>query len=150
MNQTDFIEILLVEDSADDAELAVRALKESAISNEIHVVVDGAQALDFLFCEGAYVHRNIQEPPKVVLLDVKLPKIDGLEVLARLRADPRTRLLPVVLLTSSQEQADIIEGYKLGANAYIVKPIDFQQFTSAIQQIGYFWAVLNQAPPLER
>lgn len=146
MSRTDYVEILLVEDNADEAELAVLALKESAVVNHVHTVSDGVGALEFLFCEGAYAHRSIHEPPKVVLLDMKLPKLDGLEVLARLRADPRTRLLPVVLLTSSQEQSDVLKGYNLGANAYIVKPIDFQQFRTVIKQLGLFWVVLNQAP----
>lgn len=146
MKSSSYIEILLVEDSPDDAELAVRALREDNIANEIHVVVDGKEALDFLFCEGEYAHRAGRELPKVVLLDMKLPKLDGLQVLERLRADPRTALLPVVLLTSSQEQSDIVNGYKLRANAYIVKPIDFLQFKNAIQRIGYFWVILNHGP----
>jgi len=148
MNRSGRIQILLVEDNPDDAELAIRALSEAGIANDIHVADDGAKALDFLFCEGAYSDRNPMEPPQVVLLDIKLPKIDGVEVLARIRADPRTRLLPVVLLTSSQEQSDIAKSYERGANAYIVKPIDFKQFSEAIKNIGYFWLVLNHPPPV--
>lgn len=139
--------ILLVEDNADDEELTLRALKKNNISNKVKVVRDGAEALDFLFCAGAYAERDPHEVPQVVLLDLKLPKVDGLEVLRRLRADERTRLQPVVILTSSKEEQDLIEGYKQGANSYIRKPVDFNQFMEAVRQLGLYWLVLNEAPP---
>ena len=138
--------ILLVEDNPDDIELTQRAFRKSRVANRIVVVQDGAEALDYLFCEGAYADRNIHESPSVILLDLKLPKVDGLEVLRRLRADPRTRLLPVVILTSSREQQDLIDGYALGANSYIVKPVDFDKFTEAVEQLELYWLLLNETP----
>jgi two-component system response regulator len=141
------IEILLVEDNPSDVALALHAFKKSNLTNRIHVVRDGAEALDFIFRTGQYEDRA-NGTPKVVLLDLKLPKIDGLEVLHRLRADPRTRALPVVVLTSSREERDIVESYALGVNSYIVKPVDFEQFTETVRQLGFYWALLNQ-PPLD-
>jgi two-component system response regulator len=138
--------LLLVEDNPDDEALTLRALKQNKISNEVVVARDGAEALDFLFCTGAYVNRDRHVVPEVVLLDLKLPKIDGLEVLRRLRADERTRLLPVVILTSSGEEQDLVTGYRLGANSYIRKPVDFDQFVEAVRNLGLYWLVLNQTP----
>jgi two-component system response regulator len=139
--------ILLVEDNPDDEALTLRALKKNNIGNAVVVVRDGAEALDFLFCTGAYVNREPHEMPQVTLLDLKLPKVDGLEVLRRLRADERTRLLPIVILTSSNEEHDLIDGYKNGANSYIRKPVDFNQFVEAVRQLGLYWLVLNEVPP---
>lgn len=139
--------ILLVEDNADDETLAIRALKKNNILNDVVVARDGAEALDYLFGTGAYVGRDLAAPPEVVLLDLKLPKISGLEVLKRIREDARTRMQPVVILTSSSEEQDLAAGYGLGANSYIRKPVDFSQFTEAVRQIGLYWLVLNEAPP---
>jgi two-component system response regulator len=141
------VEILLVEDSAEDAELTIRALRRHKIANEICVVEDGAEALDFLFCRGSYQGRAFVHPPKLVLLDLKLPKLSGIEVLRAIRADERTRAIPVVVLTSSKEERDLIDGYKLGVNAYAQKPVDFEQFSATVGQIGMFWMLVNQAPP---
>ena len=143
---TSSIEILLVEDNPNDEELTLYALKKNNISNHIQVVRDGAEALEYLFCTGVYAHRQINDPPKVVLLDLKLPKVDGLEVLERIKADDRTRTIPVVMLTSSQEERDIVESYQLGVNSYIVKPVDFEQFIEAVRQLGLYWMLLNQTP----
>ena len=142
----DPIEILLVEDNPNDEELTLYALKKNNITNQIQVVRDGAEALEYLFCTGAYAHRRINEPPKVVLLDLKLPKVDGLEVLEQVKTDPRTRAIPVVVLTSSQEERDIVESYQLGVNSYIVKPVDFEQFIEAVRQLGMYWMLLNISP----
>ena len=139
--------ILLVEDNQDDEALTLRVLKKNNIGNNVFVVRDGAEALDFLFCTGAYSDRDPREMPQMILLDLKLPKIDGLEVLRRLRADERTRKLPIVILTSSNEEQDLIEGYKNGANSYVRKPVDFEQFVEAVRQLGLYWLVLNEAPP---
>ena len=138
--------ILLVEDNADDEELTLRALRKHNISNEIVVARDGVEALDFLFGTGAHASRDATYLPELVLLDLKLPKLDGLEVLKRVRADPRTRLLPIVILTSSKEQQDIINGYGFGANSYVRKPVDFEQFLDGVKQLGLYWLVLNQGP----
>jgi two-component system response regulator len=138
--------ILLVEDNPDDEILTIRALKKNNILNEVVVARDGAEALDFLFGTGQYADRDIKETPQVVLLDLKLPKLDGLEVLRRLRKDERTKLLPIVVLTSSTEEQDMIESYSLGANSYILKPVDFNQFAEAIRQLGLYWLVLNETP----
>lgn len=139
--------ILLVEDSPDDVDLAIRALKKNNILNEVVVAGDGAEALDYLFGTGKYEGRDMSIMPEVILLDLKLPKIDGLQVLKHLRADERTRLLPVVILTSSREEQDVINGYKFGANSYIRKPVDFNRFTEAVRQLGMYWLVLNELPP---
>ena len=139
--------ILLVEDNPDHELLTLRALRKANIANEVVVARDGAEAIEFLFGEGAYEGRDTSEAPQVILLDLKLPKVDGLEVLRRLRDDPRTHLTPVVILTSSDEEADMITGYRLGANSYIRKPVDFLEFVEATRQLGLYWLVLNQAPP---
>jgi two-component system response regulator len=139
--------ILLVEDNPDDEALTLRALRKNNIANDVTVVRDGIEALEFLFCTGTYADRDPHEMPQVILLDLKLPKVDGLEVLRRIRADERTQLLPVVILTSSKEDRDRLKGYKLGANSYIRKPVDFNQFVDAIHQLGLYWLVLNEAPP---
>ncbi len=139
--------VLLVEDSEADVQLTKLAFKKSGLANEMVVARDGVEALDYLFGTGAYEGRDISERPIVVLLDLKLPKIDGLEVLRRVRADPRTRLQPVVILTSSREERDMIEGYSLGANSYVHKPVDFDEFTNAVHQLGLYWMIVNDAPP---
>jgi CheY-like chemotaxis protein len=139
--------ILLVEDNPDDEALTLRAFKKNNILNEVVVARDGAEALDFLFGTGKYAGRDLSEMPTVILLDLKLPKVDGLGVLQRLRADERTRLLPVVILTSSKEEKDMVNGYKLGANSYVRKPVDFAQFMEAVKQLGLYWLVLNEPPP---
>jgi two-component system response regulator len=138
--------ILLVEDNLDDEALTRRALKKNNISNEVVVARDGAEALDYLFGTGKYEGRDLSDMPQLVLLDLKLPKVDGLEVLRRMRADERTRLLPVVILTSSREQQDLVDGYGYGANSYIRKPVDFGQFVEAVRQLGLYWLVLNETP----
>jgi CheY-like chemotaxis protein len=138
--------ILLVEDNADDEALTLRALKKSKVANKIEVVRDGAEALDFLFCKGSYSGRDPSDLPQVILLDLKLPKVDGLEVLRRIRADDRTHMLPVVILTSSREEQDLVNAYSSGANSYVRKPVDFSQFVDAIGQLGLYWLVLNEVP----
>jgi two-component system response regulator len=142
------IEILLAEDNPSDERLTLHALNRYNLTNKIHVVRDGAEALDFIFCTGAYAQRDITQPPKVILLDLKLPLVNGLEVLQRMKADPRTRLIPVVILTSSREERDIVDSYQLGVNSYITKPVDFEQFTEAVRTLGMYWVLLNQAPIL--
>ncbi len=142
--------ILLVEDNPDDVELTLRALKQYNIKNEIAVVRDGEEALDFLFASGAYADRDARAMPAVVILDLKLPKVDGLEVLQRMRADERTKLVPVVILTSSKEEGDMVNGYKLGANSYVRKPVDFTEFVEAARQLGLYWLVVNEPPPQTR
>ena len=139
--------ILLVEDNDDDVQLTLRALRLHHIANSVKVVQDGAEALDFLFCRGAYADRSPDELPQLVLLDLKLPKVPGLEVLKRLRAEPRTRRLPVVILTSSNVESDLAASYDLGANSYIRKPVDFTQFMEAVEHLGLYWLVLNEVPP---
>lgn len=138
--------ILLVEDNPDDEALTLRALRKHNIVNDVDVARDGAEALDYMFCTGKWSDRDQRLAPQVVLLDLKLPKIDGLEVLRRIRADPRTRLQPVVILTSSNEERDRVEGYGLGANSYIRKPVDFDEFVDAVKQLGLYWLVLNEPP----
>jgi CheY-like chemotaxis protein len=137
----------LVEDNPDDVELTLRALRKHHVSNEIAVERDGADALDYLFGTGAYAGRDLSLMPAVIILDLKLPKVDGLEVLRRLRADERTRLLPVVIVTSSKEEQDLVSSYKLGASSYVRKPVDFVQFSEAVRQLGIYWLLLNEPPP---
>jgi len=139
--------ILLVEDNPDDVELTLRSLKKHNIVNDVVVAHDGVEALDYLFGTGAHTGRDTSAKPAVILLDLKLPKIDGLEVLRRLRADERTKLLPVVILTSSKEENDLINGYKLGANSYVRKPVDFVQFSEAVQKLKLYWLILNEPLP---
>jgi two-component system, response regulator len=140
------LEVLLVEDNPNDAELTLHALKRSKLGNPIVHVKDGKEALDFIFCRGAFAERRIEEKPKVILLDLKLPKVDGMEVLRQVRADKRTHDIPVVVLTSSREERDIVESYQLGVNSYVVKPVDFQKFTEAVERLGLYWLLLNQPP----
>lgn len=142
----DIVEVLLVEDNPADAELTLRALDKNHLANSVRVVADGAEALDFLFCTGSYSNRSQHGGPKVILLDLKLPKVDGIEVLRRIKADPVTQSIPVVVLTSSQEEADLTETYRLGVNSYIVKPLVFEQFTEAVRQLGLYWLLLNKVP----
>jgi two-component system response regulator len=137
--------VLLVEDNDDDIQLTKRAFNKHHIANELHVMTDGQQAVDFLFAAGQYAQRDPEDLPHVVLLDLKLPRLDGLEVLRRIRENPRTRYLPVVVLTSSNEERDLVESYRLGANSYVRKPVDFEQFAVAAQQLGLYWMVLNIA-----
>ncbi|HEY0465383.1 MAG TPA: response regulator [Polyangiaceae bacterium] len=145
----EIVEILLVEDNPEDLQLTLRALTKAHVSNRIEVARDGAEALEFLFCEGSHAARKPGGGPKVVLLDLKLPKIDGLEVLKRLKADERTKTIPVVMLTSSREQSDLVESYRLGVNSYIVKPVNFERFAQAVQDLGLYWVLLNQSPPID-
>jgi len=140
------VEILLVEDNPHDVKLALYAFKTHNLANRVHVVRDGAEALEFMFCTGRYVARNIANAPRVVLLDLKLPLVDGIEVLRQIRGDDRTKTLPIVVLTSSREECDLVESYKLGVNSFIVKPVDFDQFTEVVRQLGYYWLLLNQLP----
>ena len=142
--------ILLIEDNPDDVALTLRALRTHRVANEVVVVEDGVEALEYLLGEGKYAGRDLRDQPAVVLLDLKLPKVDGLEVLRRLRADDRTRLLPVVVLTSSKEEQDLVAGYSLGANSYVRKPVDFEQFVEAVRQLGLYWLLLNEPPPAPR
>ena len=142
--------ILLVEDNPDDEALTLRALKKNNILNEVVVARDGAEALDFLFGTGKYSDRDMGIMPQLILLDLKLPKVDGLEVLRRIRAEERTILLPIVILTSSKEEQDLVNGYRLGANSYIRKPVDFDQFREAVRQLKLYWLVLNEPPPNKR
>jgi CheY-like chemotaxis protein len=141
--------ILLVEDNPDDVDLTLRALKKFNIQNEVVVVRDGAEALDYLFATGVYADRNKNIMPAVILLDLKLPKIDGLDVLRRIRGNELTALLPVVILTSSKEEQDMINGYKLGANSYVRKPVDFIRFSEAIRQLRLYWLLINEPPPIK-
>ena len=146
MVNAEAVDILLVEDNPNDLELALRALKKRHLANKVVVARDGAEALDFIFGTGAYADRDIANNLKVVLLDLKLPKIDGLEVLRRIKSDERTRLIPVVVLTSSQEERDIVESYRLGVNSYMVKPVDFEQFIDCVSELGLYWLVCNKPP----
>jgi len=143
------IEILLVEDSPSDVELTLHALREEKLANSIHVARDGEEALDFLFCRGPYAARSSDHPPRLILLDLKLPKVDGLEVLRQVKSDPRTKSIPVVILTSSREEWDVINGYNLGANSYIQKPVEFEQFRRTIKQLGLYWILVNQRPVIQ-
>ena len=146
MSDTHEIEILLVEDNPQDAELTIRALKRRHLANKLIHVKDGVEALDFLFGTGNYAHRDVNHRPRVILLDLKLPKVDGLEVLRAVKADPRTRTIPVVVMTSSQEQRDVVDSYQLGVNSYVVKPVDFDGFSKAVSELGCYWVLLNQPP----
>jgi len=146
MPETD-VEILLVEDSPEDAELTLRSLRKDGLASRIHWARDGEEALDFLFCRGPFSARSFHTPPKVVLLDLKLPKVDGLEVLRQLKEDPRTKPIPVVIVTSSREETDVVRGYRNGANSYVQKPVDFDQFRDAVRQLGLYWLLTNEAPP---
>lgn len=140
------VEILLVEDNPSDAELTMRALRKRKLANRVHHAKDGAEALEFLFAEGPYAGRNVGDGPRVIMLDLKLPKVDGLEVLRRIKADARTRTIPVVVLTSSREDSDLEECYTLGVNSYIVKPVEFENFVRAVSELGFYWLLLNQTP----
>jgi len=140
-------EILLVEDNSKDLTLALHALREGKLGNNIEVARDGEEALDFIFCRRRHSRRKFDTPPRLVLLDLKLPKVDGLEVLKEIKSDPRTQPIPVVILTASKEERDVAEGYRLGVNAYIQKPLDFDQFRDVVKQLGLFWLVVNQPPP---
>jgi two-component system, response regulator len=144
VNENRPIDLVLVEDNPQDLELALLALKQATPSLRIHVARDGAEAIDFLFCEGEFSSRSIENTPKVILLDLKLPKIDGLDVLKRIKGDPRTAAIPVVVLTSSSEQRDLVESYKLGVNSYIVKPVNFEQYTQSVRDLGLYWMFLNR------
>lgn len=146
MVPTSPVEILLVEDNPADEELAIHALRANRLANSIKVVRDGAEALEFIFATDRYADRNVNHSPRVILLDLKLPLVDGLEVLRRIKADERTRQIPVVVLTSSREERDVVESYRLGVNSYITKPVDFEQFTESVRTLGMYWLLLNQPP----
>lgn len=146
MNEPAAVELLLVEDDPKDLELALRSLRKANLTNSIYIARDGVEALDFIFCEGSHAARRITDTPKVILLDLKLPKIDGLNVLKRIKSDPRTKVIPVVALTSSQEQSDVVASYQLGVNSYIVKPVNFEQFNQSVRELGLFWLLLNRPP----
>jgi CheY-like chemotaxis protein len=140
------IDILLVEDSPEDVEMTLRAFKKQNLINKVHVVEDGEQALDYIFAKGKYEDRDFNNKPKVILLDLKLPKVDGMEVLRIIRGDDRTKFIPVVILTSSQEEKDIMESYKLGVNSYITKPVEFNKFVETVSELGLYWLLLNKPP----
>lgn len=140
------VEILLVEDNPDDVELTLHALRRENMANSIRVARDGEEALEFLFCNGPHADRSFEHPPKLILLDLKLPKVDGMEILKRLKSDRRTKTIPVVILTSSKEERDLVDGYGLGANSYIQKPVDFDQFRDTVKKVGLYWLVINQPP----
>jgi two-component system response regulator len=140
------VEILLVEDNPNDIKLALHAFQKHNLANHVWVVRDGAEALEFIFCTDRYAGRKLENGPKVVLLDLKLPLVDGLDVLRQIKADPRTRATPVVVMTASREESDIVESYELGVNSYIVKPVDFEQFTEVVRHLGFYWLLLNQPP----
>jgi CheY-like chemotaxis protein len=146
MSEASMVEILLVEDNPHDLELALRALRKANLANRIQVARDGVEALEFIFCEGAHAGRKIEDVPKVILLDLKLPKVDGKEVLQRIKSDERTKAIPVVVLTSSNEQKDVWESYRLGVNSYMVKPVSFERFATAVQELGMYWLLLNEPP----
>jgi CheY-like chemotaxis protein len=148
MTDTSIVELLLVEDNPEDLKMTLRALKKANLANHIHIARDGAEALQFIFCEGEYSGRKIENAPKVILLDLKLPKVDGKEVLERIKSDSRTKMIPVVVLTSSKEQSDVVESYNLGVNSYIVKPVNFEGFAAAVQELGMYWLLHNQPPKL--
>lgn len=140
-------ELLLVEDSAADIELTLHVLRRNKVTNRIHVVRDGEEALDFIFARGSYAERSSAAAPRLILLDLKLPKVDGIEVLRILKSDPRTKIIPVVVLTSSKEQVDVLESYRLGVNSYVQKPVDFDQFCDTVRQLGVYWLLVNEPPP---
>jgi two-component system, response regulator len=145
--ESDSNEILLVEDNPSDAELTLHALRKSKVANQIPHVRDGAEALDFLFCRGSFSARQFDHAPRLILLDLKLPKVDGLQVLEKIKADPRTRAIPVIILTSSKEERDMVAGYKLGVNSYIQKPVNFSEFQKVVEQLGMYWLLINSKPP---
>lgn len=145
----DELDILLVEDNEDDMELALHALRREKLANKMYVARDGEEALDFLFCRGPFAERHFDVPPKLVLLDLKLPKVCGMEVLKEIKGDPRTKSIPVVIMTSSKEERDMVASYNLGANSYIQKPVDFDQFRETVKSVGLYWLVINQPPPAE-
>jgi len=140
------VEILLVEDNATDAELTTRALKKHNLANKLVWVKDGAEALDFIFGKGVYAQRDVNNGPKVVLLDLRLPKVDGLEVLRRIKSDERTKIIPVVIVTSSKEEKDVVESYRLGVNSYVSKPVEFESFVKAVTDLGLYWLLINRSP----
>ena len=142
------VEILLIEDNPDEAELAIRSLRKNNLANNLVHIDDGAEALDYIFCRGKYAGNDISFTPKVILLDLKLPRVGGLEILKQVKTDERTKSIPVVILTSSKEDSDLIEGYNLGVNSYIVKPVNFESFAKAISDLGMYWVILNQQPPV--
>ncbi len=146
MKTSEFIDILFVEDSPIDAELTLIALKEENLANNVIWLQDGAQALDFIFAEGEYAHRNIESQPKLILLDLKMPKVGGIEVVQRIRSDERTKRIPIVIMTSSKEEKDIVDSYQLGVNSYIVKPVDFDKFSKSVKEIGFYWLLMNHSP----
>ncbi len=146
MDEINQVEILIVEDNPSDAEMALRAFKKNNLTNKILVVEDGEEALDYLFKKGQYATKNKDSRPKIILLDLKLPKINGLEVLKEIKSHPETKIIPVIVLTSSKEESDIIESYQLGVNSYIVKPVDFEKFVEAVRDLGFYWLLLNQLP----
>lgn len=146
MSSTNEIEILLVEDNQDDLDMTLRALRKAKLANKIGVARDGAEALEFIFCQGPHAARRMEDSPKLILLDLKLPKIDGFEVLRQIKSDFRTKSIPVVILTSSKEQRDVVDSYELGSNSYIVKPVDFEGFFAAVSDLGMYWLLLNHPP----
>jgi len=146
MENLNEVEILIVEDNVDDAEMALRALKQNKLANKVKVVGDGEEALNFIFARGKYQDRNRKAKPKIILLDLKLPKVDGLEVLREIKSNDDTKVIPVIVLTSSREETDMVDSYRLGVNSYIVKPVDFEKFVEAIRDLGLYWLLLNQQP----
>lgn len=143
---SDSVEILLVEDNPDDLDMTLRALRKAHMANRIQVARDGVEAIEYIFCEGPHAGRRLEDTPRVILLDLKLPRMDGFEVLRRLKSDPRTRSIPVVVLTSSREQNDVVASYDMGVNSYIVKPVNFDSFVKAVSELGMYWLLLNQPP----
>jgi CheY-like chemotaxis protein len=146
---SDALDIVLVEDSQEDVDLALHTLRREKLANNIFVARDGEEALDFIFCRGTFTDRSFDHPPKLVLLDLKLPKVDGMEVLKQVKSDPRTRTIPIVIMTSSKEERDLVASYNLGANSYIQKPVDFDQFRETVKNVGLYWLVINQPPVVQ-